>query len=608
MLQQCAGCYESLMRKFLPIAALLIAAMSCQRSPVREGEEGCLCLRASVGSATVKSSADDRNLAEGAVVNIYNADFSGLVRSYGYADVPEQIWLPCSGYRVDVTAGESARPQPRPACWESRSYYGSRNFEIAPNRCTSISINATVQSISTCIGFAATIEENFRDGYSCTVGIDGNTLTYDAVTNGKEGCFLPQDSENVTLTWIFIGTALNGKEISKTGTIDNVLPGRLYKMNLGYSVTEGGLTMEINVDDSTDIIDGTIVFDSGSSGMSGIPEKDIWARHVNVSAVIDRSEIGDNADVMFACSADGTVWKKYPAMQDGDRFYAVLDGLEPETEYNCLILVGGEQKGEKLTFTTASAPQIPNGSFENTSRSASGNYREFYGDGEQPWWGSGNGSNGITGSADFGSFIICKPDESEKIDGNQSACLVSQWALVKFAAGNLFSGYFGGLVGTKGGKVYFGRPFTGRPTALKVWVKYKGGKIDRVDGTPDEVTVVQNQTYDSGRIQIALGNWDNKKYGGTRECPILVNTTDKSTFVDFSTDRSTIAYGDLQLQSDSSDSYDRWAEYTIDIDYSDTASIPAYIVISCASSIYGDYFTGYSGSRMWIDKMELVYE
>ncbi|MCQ2176917.1 MAG: PCMD domain-containing protein [Bacteroidales bacterium] len=596
------------MRKILFIVALLYAAVSCQRAPIRE-TGGCLCLHAALQGPSVKSCDETADLLSGAVVNIYNGDFSGLVRSYGYTEVPAQIWLPCSRYRVDVVAGEAAKPEPRQACWESRSFFGSEYVDIRAGICTNASITAAVSSISSIICFSPSVKENFRQGYCCTVELNGDSIVYDSSTDGKEACFIPTGSEETGFVWKFEGTTLNGKTISRTGIIPGILAGKLYRLSFGYSVTEGNLVPDIIVDDWINVIDGTIVFDSGSSGMSGIPEKDIWARHVEVSATVDTDGSSENPEVVFSYSSDGQNWTARPATTDGDGIYrAVLDGLEPGTEYSCMILVNGEQKGDALKFTTADAPQIPNGSFEYTSKSASGNYQEFYGASQQHWWGSGNGSDGITGSADFGSFVICKPDTSEKVDGDQSACLVSQWALVKFAAGNLFSGYFGGLVGTKGGKVYFGRPFTGRPSALKVWVKYSGGRIDRVDGTPDGVTVIQNQTYDTGRIQIALGNWDYRKYGGTRECPILVNTTDKSSFVDFATDKSTIASGDLQLQSDQSGKYNTWAEYTIPLIYSDTATMPSYIVVSCASSIYGDYFTGCSSSKMWIDKMELVYE
>ena len=35
---------------------------------------------------------------------------------------------------------------------------------------------------------------------------------------------------------------------------------------------------------------------------------------------------------------------------------------------------------------------------------------------------------------------------------------------------------------------------------------------------------------------------------------------------------------------------------------------PTHIVISCAASQFGDYFTGYDGSQLWLDHFEFIYE
>ena len=52
---------------------------------------------------------------------------------------------------------------------------------------------------------------------------------------------------------------------------------------------------------------------------------------------------------------------------------------------------------------------------------------------------------------------------------------------------------------------------------------------------------------------------------------------------------------------------EEWAEYTIPLDYHDIDTEPTHIIVSCAASQYGDYFTGCSSSKLWIDKVELVY-
>ena len=178
--------------------------------------------------------------------------------------------------------------------------------------------------------------------------------------------------------------------------------------------------------------------------------------------------------------------------------------------------------------------------------------------------------------------------------------------MVKFAAGNLFSGRFGELIGTSGGTVFFGRPFTARPTAMRFWMKYSGGVINRESGNVPADGKKGN--YDKAMIRVALGTWDYKKYGGDAESPVLVNTTDVSTFVDYSTDPSTIALGEKIVSSDESNPAKDWIQVTLPLVYRDETRFPTHIIISCAASMYGDYFSGFDGSKLWIDGVELIYE
>ena len=198
------------------------------------------------------------------------------------------------------------------------------------------------------------------------------------------------------------------------------------------------------------------------------------------------------------------------------------------------------------------------------------------------------------------------PDASDYKEGKQSVCLQSRNVIVKFAAGNLFSGHFGETIGTKGGTVFFGRPFTARPTALRLWIKYSGGVINHASSNVPEAGNKGN--YDKASIRIALGTWDYKKYGGDADSPVLVNTTDVSTFVDFSTDASTVAFGEKIVPSDDSNPAKDWIQVTIPLEYRSLTTYPTHIIISCAASMYGDYFSGYDDSKLWLDGMELLYE
>ena len=307
---------------------------------------------------------------------------------------------------------------------------------------------------------------------------------------------------------------------------------------------------------------------------------------------------------------------------DGGTFVAHLTGLKPETEYEVLV-VSGDESTVAQEFTTAPATRIPNGSFEYASLVRGTNYYKFYDpdcnvdEGMSMFWGSGNGegSEGVNGSANMG-IIITTIDRETKVDGQQSVCAQTSQMAGILAAGNLFTGQFAGLVGTSGGMVNFGRPWTTRPVAVKMYCRYSTSKVDIIGAKMPPGVKLTRDDYDRAQIKIALGVWNHKQYGGTKDSPVLVNTTNESTFVDFNTDPSTIANGDLIIHKDGymmngssmvSASTSEWAEYTIPLNYHTLEILPTHIIVSCAASQYGDYFTGCSTSRLWIDKVELVY-
>ena len=192
--------------------------------------------------------------------------------------------------------------------------------------------------------------------------------------------------------------------------------------------------------------------------------------------------------------------------------------------------------------------------------------------------------------------------------------MTSQMAGI-LAAGNIFTGQFAGLVGTEGGKVNFGRPWTTRPKALKLHCKYTTGKMDIIGKMPVGVTL-SKEDYDRAQIKVAIGTWSYRQYGGTATSPVLINTTDSKTFVDFNTDESTVANGEVIIYHNgySLNGSDRvesetgeWVEYTIPLNYHDLDTVPTHIIISCAASQYGDYFSGCSKSKLWLDAFELIY-
>lgn len=611
------------MKKILTIASVgLLMVASCAKTELKENNEGMGMLTVDMSIPSQTRAYSEADLYNSAVVNIYKADFSGLVRSYAYNDIPSPLYLAADSYRVDVIAGEATAANPAAASWENKSYKGSKEFTITAGRETSVQVVASVNNAVTNITFDPSIAENFNAGYTFTIGLDASSqLVYNAAKSGAEGYFIVAGLVDPVFEWTFAGTLLDGTSFTRTGTISDVLPGKLYKMNLMYTVKDGKLDFSLSVDYSTEIFDDTIIFEPVSTGLAASSIYEIWAAHATLHADVDATEYA-NSTVQFAYSSDGSAWTTVDGVNDSEGTWkADINGLTPSTTYTYRLLIDDVQVGEEKTFTTEAAPKLPNGSFEYVSKVSGESYYKFYDpscgveDGSYMFWGSGNGegSEGVNGSASMG-IVITTVDTGDKKDGNQSVLCKNSSIINMLTAGNLFTGQFAGLVGTSGGKVNFGRPWTSRPTALRIWCKYQ---TDKINILKNESLGVTKNDYDRAQVKVAIGTWDYKKYGGTKNSPVHINTTDASTFVDFFTDPNTIANGDLIIYNDGymlnhgakvTETTSEWVEYIIPLDYRQLSAYPTHIVISCATSQFGDYFTGYDGGKLWIDGAELIYE
>ena len=604
------------MKKTFAIITIAAAAiMSCQKQQTTPEGEGALVLSVSTGETKAAMTSDE--LLANADIRIYKDDFSGMVRHYKYSELPEKIYLPSGGYRVDVLAGEAAKETPAYASWEQKSYKGSKTVTIAAGASESITVVASMNSIVSNISFDESVDNYFQAGYTCSVSlstVEGASLSYSKTESGADGYFIPSGFEP-SLDWTFSGTLTSGESFTKSGKIETVEGGKRYRLALKYVEKNGLLDVEILVDDTLNEVYDDIIFVPVSTGLASTGKYEVWGTKFTAYADVDENEY-DQSKVYFEYRPAGTdEWTRtVAATRVGEGSYsALISGLAGETEYEYRLVVTNLADGSEeivdgtKTVTTEATPQVPNSSFETVSHDESSNYYSFYDPSssdhelQTKWWCSGNKGSTTVGP----SYQITYPDTGDKKDGNQSVCLESRYVIVKFAAGNLFCGRFGETIGTSGGTVYFGRPFTARPTAMRFWAKYSSGKINRVGNGP---AGVQSGDYDKASLRIALGTWDYKKYGGDANSPILVNTTKESTFVDYSTDESTIAFGEKILTADAENSTNVWQQITIPLDYKTTTAYPTHIMIAFAASMYGDYFTGCDSSKLWLDKVELLYE
>ncbi|MBQ8438789.1 MAG: PCMD domain-containing protein [Alistipes sp.] len=638
------------MKKILFLALTVgafLAATSCKKdvTETTTAEQGAISLSYGIsvnGDNTILSTRAMSNteLLESAVIEIYKPAFEGLARRYvGSSNIPNPIYLPATKgtdkYRVDVKAGEVVKTTPTIASWDQPSYKGSTEFAVVAgnNAPTTIEVLAKISNAVTKVTFGDGIKTGdvAFSSYKVTIADEaGNSLVYTSAEDGKLGYFIISDNTAIeqTLHWSFEGTLNNGETFTNAGQSFVVEQGKQYNLGMTYTERDGVLSFTLKVDKSLDDIYEEIVFEPTSTGISRSYNYELWASHATVHADVDITEYDPNY-VYFEYTAsnggnpDWSAASRVAATGSDGVFNGVITGLTPATDYSYRLVVKSLKTGEEITIdsvselTTDVAPAVPNGSFEDYSNTESSKYPSFFNPAssvvanQTKWWDSGN-----AGSGDFG-YTICAVDTSDYKDGSTAARLQSDYAVVKFAAGNLFSGQFGQVIGTSGGTVYFGRPFVGRPSKLRCWIKYSTVLVNRTENKK-----ITKNDYDIGQVKVALGTWTPSKYGGTEQSPILINTTDTSTFVDFDTDPATIAYGDMQITGAASASdytaningvtttedWTQWHQIELDLVYRDLTTTPTHIIISCAASKWGDYFEGCDSSKMWVDGFELVYD
>lgn len=295
----------------------------------------------------------------------------------------------------------------------------------------------------------------------------------------------------------------------------------------------------------------------------------------------------------------------------GGTFSARLS-VEAETAYEVKAYCGMNESAVQ-SVTTQGVRQLPNSDFEEWTTLKNIIYP--FSDSDNRFWGTGNPGASVASAILTESNSDTRPGS----EGQSSARLESKFANVfgigKFAAGNIFVGNYIRNAGTNG-ILTFGRPFTLRPTALRGWMKYTCGQIDRI-GTVPAGTTLENGDPDNGSIYIALGTWTAEEYGlcspietdpvrrqcGTAESPYCVDTRDVSTFFD-PNGKDVVAYGELILDRD----YPDWTQFTIDLKYVSTDVVPTHLFVVCSASRWGDYFTGSTKSVMFVDDFELLYD
>lgn len=330
-----------------------------------------------------------------------------------------------------------------------------------------------------------------------------------------------------------------------------------------------------------------------------IPRFETWAdRTVFYGEVIEGHTPGAETIYSFQYRKKGEeAWSQnIPAVLSGQTIKSdVLKGLTPGTTYEYRILEDTKISNMICEVTTEEASVLPNSGFENWSGDVP---KLIYGSGETMFWDSGNhGSQKV-------SRNVTTPDSAVKHSGNYSAKLSSIYAnmlgIGQFAAGNIFIGQYletqmSGLTGH--GVLGLGRPFASRPLALRGYIRYISGNVDKGGDK------IANGTQDKGIIYVALTDGEGEEFNGTRWSFVI--KTKESKFFD-KNGANVVAYGDKIWEA--STEGEGMHEFVIPFEYRSMERIPNRIMLVAAASQFGDYFQGSTGSVMWLDDLELIYE
>ena len=264
---------------------------------------------------------------------------------------------------------------------------------------------------------------------------------------------------------------------------------------------------------------------------------------------------------------------------------ADIAGLVENTEYR-VRLVSGDVCGAEVSFKTDDPVQIPGMGFDEWYYGGSNGKTWFpYAEGDlNPCWDTAN--PGVSSLIDN----TTAPDYEHKVEGAAAARMTSGYAVVKFAAGNIFSGKFAKFESFTA-YLDWGVPFTSRPYALTGWYDYNPGIVDNADKSkyPDMLG-----KPDFMHLQVVL-------VADEQAGPIVVDSS-KPEKLNFKTDPRVIAHAEIVSDADT----DGYIEFDLPLVYRDSRT-PAYAIIVASASYRGDYFTGAVGSTLYIDDFHFIY-
>lgn len=360
-----------------------------------------------------------------------------------------------------------------------------------------------------------------------------------------------------------------------------------------------------------DVDGGTLTTDATFRLQGLLPvsqgDQNLWDNTVTVSALVFNENI---STVSFALRKSGGEWVEVEGVRTGDPelFMATFaptweestnaagltvytpapgTGVFAANSYEYSVSFDQQNAGSS-SFTTSGKQIIEGGNMEDGSMNCFNNNHGSF-------WDSGNNSM---------SDPLCAQSTKAGMEGAHCAKLAASKpiALVNLAAGNLFTGSFN-QSGTSG-TVYFGQAYSwqARPKALSVRYHAALGNVNQNQhGGP-----LSNGTPDKARIFVAIVDWSGT-HSVTSGSKAPSGIWDPATMNQVN-EGAIIAYGSLFIEGSTSGS--SMIPVELPLFYYDKNSKPSgkcTLVISCATSAYGDYMNGCTSNVMYVDDFQWVY-
>lgn len=608
---------------YLILFVFVSTFFSCQDESNGIGEKGVGYLTLNIGtSAATNTRAVEYNPKQIAV-QIINAET-------GKVEEETDDWETWEGEKFALEAGKyaivasSAGFDGSSPEFEKPYYAGSDTVDIVPNTSQTAKITCTLANVKLEVDFSFFKENDFKAA-SVEVGAGSSSLTFSLGSSSEtKAGYFPVKPLTANLTV----TNKNGAVHTLKTSIDNVKERDYIILKYKSGEEEQGSSgITVTVDESTKAYTYTIPVElkEVAAGLDAT-SVNAWSKfaYLEGTATVKGMELDNSLVKLQYKKAEASDWTSLDAVLEGDTYKATATGLTSDTSYQYrMYYQNGDTEfvSDTIEFTTEEETALKYGDFDDWYQ----NQKAWYAIPEEEATSFDNYKgylNSFWDSGNMGAAMMSK-NPTEEAKGTEahngssvkmSSQFVGMFGIGKFAAGNIYTGhYYETVMSPMGAKIFFGQPFTSRPTQLKGWYKYtRGGTVDYGDDPyKSELT---NSGGDQCAIYIALADNVGLDGGGQNYAFQIDNTLNadkpeefkyKNT-IDFSKNNPNIvAYGTISEAE--AKGTGEWQEFTIDLKYRDLTRVPKYIIVVASASKYGDFFTGSKSSVMYIDDFELVY-